>query len=77
MKALSKTSEPYMPPSVPGLKPHPKEDAVLAVILIVVALIMKLIFKKFFPNVSSLKEVVITGSVLLAIVIIYLIFVPV
>lgn len=57
--------------------PHTKEDTVLAVILIIGALIMKLIFKKFFPEVSTIKEIIITATVLLAIIIIYLIFVPV
>lgn len=57
--------------------PHTKEDTVLAVILIIGALIMKLIFKRFFPEVSTIKEIIITATVLLAIIIIYLIFVPV
>ncbi len=54
---------------------HTAEDSVLIFILIIIALIMKLIFKKFFPNVSSLKEVVITAVILLAVIVIYLIFV--
>lgn len=52
--------------------PGTPEGRVLILILIIAALIIKGIFKKFFPNVTYLKEVVITSVILLAVIIIYI-----
>ena len=55
--------------------PATTEGKVLVVILIIGVFIIKGIFKKFFPNVPSLKEVIITAVILLAVTIIYMILV--